>query len=56
MKQGAKDHKVGGSGNCTIFAYGTEKKCELAKAAVGLGVAILYDANGTLPQYGTWKG
>lgn len=42
QKQGAKDKKVGGSGNCTTFAYGTEKKCELAKAAIGLGVVVLW--------------
>lgn len=40
-KQGAKDHKVSGAGNCTIFAYGPEKKCNLANAAVGFGVVIL---------------
>ncbi|KAF2093876.1 hypothetical protein NA57DRAFT_61094 [Rhizodiscina lignyota] len=52
-KQGAKDKKVGGSGNCTIFAYGNEKKCELAKAAVGLGAVIwlLWVASSTISVY-----
>lgn len=39
-KQGAKDNHVGGSGNCTTFAYGTEKKCELATGAVWIGVVV----------------
>lgn len=41
MKKGAQEKKIDGSGNCTTFAYGTEKKCELAKAAVGLAVPVL---------------
>ena len=41
QKQGAKEKNIGGSGNCTTFAFGTEKKCELAKATIGLGVVIL---------------
>lgn len=39
--QGAKDRNIGGQGNCTTYAYGRIRKCELANAAVGFGVVIL---------------
>lgn len=39
--KGSKEEKVDGGGNCSTFAYGSEKKCKLAVASVGLGVPIL---------------
>lgn len=43
VKQGAKDKKIDeNQGNCTTFAFGSESKCKLSRATVGLGSFILY--------------
>jgi hypothetical protein len=39
--KGAKDNKDDDEGGCKTFAFGSEKKCDLAVAAVGLGVPVL---------------
>ncbi|KAF2854181.1 hypothetical protein T440DRAFT_465180 [Plenodomus tracheiphilus IPT5] len=41
IKKGAKEKKVADDDrNCTTFAYGSESKCKVSKASVGLGVVI----------------
>lgn len=42
IREGAKDKKVkDGEGNCTTFKYGSEQKCNLSRATVGLGAVVL---------------
>lgn len=42
IKEGAKAKKLDESaGNCTIFKYGPEDKCELSRATVGIGAVVL---------------
>lgn len=42
IKQGAKEKKVADDDrSCATFAYGSESKCTVSKAAVGMGVLIL---------------
>lgn len=41
ISQGATDAKISYSAaNCTVFAYGTETKCNLGNAATGFGVVV----------------
>jgi hypothetical protein len=42
IKDGAKEKKISDDDrNCTTFAYGSESKCNVSKAAVGVGVMVL---------------
>ncbi|KAJ4308922.1 hypothetical protein N0V94_009158 [Neodidymelliopsis sp. IMI 364377] len=41
IKDGAKEKKIAEDDrNCTTFAYGSESKCNVSKAAVGVGVMV----------------
>jgi len=41
IKQGAKEKKIADNDrSCATFAYGSESKCKVSKAAVGMGIII----------------
>ena len=43
IREGAKEKKVSDNDrNCTTFKYGSESKCKVSKATVGIGAMILY--------------
>jgi hypothetical protein len=43
IKQGAKERNIpDNERNCTTFKWGSESKCNVSKASVGVGVVILY--------------
>lgn len=43
IKEGAKDKKIPDDArNCTTFKWGSESKCNVSKASVGVGVVVLY--------------
>jgi hypothetical protein len=42
IKRGGEEKKISADErNCTTFAYGDEAKCNVSKAAVGVGVMVL---------------
>ena len=42
VDKGGEDKKIpGDERNCSTFAYGNEKRCEVSQATVGVGVTIL---------------
>ncbi|KAF2012788.1 hypothetical protein BU24DRAFT_465147 [Aaosphaeria arxii CBS 175.79] len=40
IREGAKDKKIDGNGNCTTFKFGPEDKCNLSRITVGFGAAV----------------
>ena len=43
IKAGAAEKKIpDNERNCTTFKYGSESKCRVSKAAVGIGAFVLY--------------
>ncbi|KAJ9631818.1 hypothetical protein H2203_000218 [Taxawa tesnikishii (nom. ined.)] len=58
IHQGVKDKKPSNdSGSCSTFAYGSEAKCEVSKATVGLGVVlcITFILTGWISSYNGWR-
>jgi hypothetical protein len=42
IKEGAQDRKIpDDERNCTTFKWGSESKCNVSKASVGVGVVVL---------------
>tara|TARA_R110002003_G_scaffold48_47_gene4300 strand:- start:800 stop:1087 length:288 start_codon:yes stop_codon:yes gene_type:complete len=51
IKQGAKERNIpDNERNCTTFKWGSESKCNVSKASVGVGVVILYVSHSSPPH------
>jgi hypothetical protein len=50
IKDGAKDKNIpDDQRNCTTFKWGSESKCAISKASVGVGVVVLYVHSSSAP-------